>query len=69
MAPELFPEIKLEVDRNRQPGRFLLTGSANVLSLPKISESLAGRMEILPLMPLSQDEIGGETADFRSTSI
>ena len=56
-VPELFLAIKADVDRNRWPGRFLLTGSANVLMLPKLSESLTGRMEILPLWPLSQGEI------------
>lgn len=58
-APELFPAIKVSVDRDRKPGRFLLTGSANVLLLPRLSESLAGRMEILKLWPLSQGEIEG----------
>jgi len=58
-VPALFPAIKLEVDRNRRPGRFLLTGSANVLLLPKLSESLAGRMEILTLEPLAQAEMAG----------
>ncbi len=58
-APELFVSIKAEVDRDRQPGRYLLTGSANVLLLPKLSESLAGRMEILSLWPLSQGELAG----------
>ena len=56
-VPELFPAIKLAVDRDRRPGRFLLTGSANVLFLPQVSESLAGRMEILTLWPLSQGEL------------
>ena len=56
-APELFPAIKISVDQDRRPGRFLLTGSANVLLLPQISESLAGRMELLTLWPLSQGEI------------
>ncbi len=63
-APELFSAIKIEVDRNRTPGRFLLTGSANVFLLPRLSESLAGRIEILPLLPLSQDEIAGERSTF-----
>ena len=63
-APELFPAIKLEVDRNRRPGRFLLTGSANVMLLPRLSESLAGRMEILELWPLSQGEISGRREGF-----
>ena len=56
-VPELFPAIKTAVDRKREPGRFLLTGSANVMLLPKLSESLAGRMEILTLWPFSQGEM------------
>jgi len=58
-VPELLPAIKLRVDRERRVGRFLLTGSANVLSLPRISESLAGRMEIHTLWPLSLGERAG----------
>lgn len=58
-APELFLAIKADVDRNRKPGRYLLTGSANVLLLPRLSESLAGRMEIFTLWPFSQGEFGG----------
>lgn len=58
-APGLFPAIKVRVDRRRRPGQFLLTGSANVLTLPRLSESLAGRMEIVPLFPLSQVELAG----------
>ena len=50
-APDLFPAIKVAVDQDRRPGRFLLTGSANVLTLPRLAESLAGRMEILALFP------------------
>ena len=57
-APELFPAIKRVVDADGRPGRFLLTGSANVFLLPRLAESLAGRMEILPLHPLSQGELG-----------
>jgi hypothetical protein len=64
LAPGLFPALKLEVDRDRRPGRFLLTGSANVFLVPRVSESLAGRIEILPLWPLSQDELGGKPANF-----
>ncbi len=56
-VPALFPAIKAEVDTNRKPGRFLLTGSANVFMLPKLSESLAGRMEIVTLWPFSQGEL------------
>lgn len=63
-VPELFLPIKAAVDRDRRPGRFLLTGSANVLLLPKLSESLAGRMEVLRLWPLSQGEIAGAVEEF-----
>jgi predicted AAA+ superfamily ATPase len=56
-APELFLEIKAAVDRDRRPGRFLLTGSASVMLLPNLADSLAGRMEILSLWPLSRAEI------------
>ncbi len=56
-APELFPAIKRVVDADGRPGRFLLTGSADVFLLPRLAESLAGRMEILPLHPLSQGEL------------
>src|SRR5436190_8682823 len=52
-APGLALAIKSAVDADRKPGRFLLTGSANVLLLPKVSESLTGRIEIHTLWPLS----------------
>lgn len=58
-APELLYAVKAEVDLNRRPGRFLLTGSANVLLTPQVSDALAGRVEFLPLWPLSQGEIDG----------
>ena len=51
-VPALLTAIKRSVDRDRRPGRFLLTGSANLLLLPGVNESLAGRMEIIPLQPL-----------------
>ena len=63
-SPELLPAIKLAVDRDRQPGRFLLTGSAHVLTLPRLSESLAGRMEIIPLYPFSAGELAGTAETF-----
>lgn len=56
-VPDLLRAIKKSVDDDRRPGRFLLTGSANILTLPKVSESLAGRMSIVRLLPLSQAEI------------
>lgn len=63
-APGLLLAIKADVDANRQPGRFLLTGSANVLQLPRLSESLAGRMEPLQLWSLAQTEIARTDARF-----
>ena len=57
MVPALFRSIKARVDQERKPGMFLLTGSANIMVIPKASESLAGRMETIRLMPFSQDEI------------
>lgn len=65
-VPELFPSIKAAIDRKRQPGRFLLTGSANVM-LPQLSESLAGLMEILTLWPCSQGELRGAKQTFLDT--
>ena len=56
-VPALFTAIKRAVDRDRTPGRFILTGSANVLLVPTLSDSLAGRMEILRLHPLAQVEL------------
>lgn len=63
-VPELFPQIKLRVDTDRRPGMYVLTGSANVLLLPKISESLAGRIEHFTLWPLSQGELSGRREGF-----
>lgn len=63
-VPELFTSLKLVVDRDRQPGRFLLTGSANVLLLPKLADSLAGRIEVLRLHPLAQVELRRRSAGF-----
>src|SRR5207247_9412264 len=63
-VPEIFRAIKRAVDRHRRPGRYLLTGSADVLHLPRVSESLAGRMEVLTLWPLSQGELAGRRETF-----
>jgi uncharacterized protein len=63
-VPELFRAIKLAVDSDRRSGRFLLTGSANPLFLPQLSESLAGRVEVLTLWPLSQGEMEGRVEGF-----
>jgi len=56
-VPTLFSALKTAVDRKRTPGRFLLTGSANVLLVPRLADSLAGRMEIRRLHPLAQCEL------------
>ena len=63
-VPELMLAIKESVDRNDEPGRFLLTGSANIATVPTIADSLAGRMATIPLLPFAQSEIRS-TVDFR----
>ena len=63
-APALALAIKAAVDADRRPGQFLLTGSASVLSLPAISDSLAGRMELHTLWPFSQGELAGVCETF-----
>ena len=63
-VPELFTALKVAVDRDRRPGRFILTGSANVLLVPRLADSLAGRMEILRLHPLAQSELAAKQPDF-----
>ena len=63
-VPELFTSIKADVDRHRKPGRYILTGSANVLMLPNLADSLAGRMSVLALHPLAQAEIERTAGSF-----
>ncbi|HSI73223.1 MAG TPA: ATP-binding protein [Fimbriimonas sp.] len=63
-APELFLAIKLAVDKDRKPGAFMLTGSSNVLAMPRLADSLAGRMAVIDLMPLTQGEIDGTPDGF-----
>ena len=63
-VPSLFTALKQAVDRNRRPGRFVLTGSTNVLLLPDLADSLAGRMEILRLHPLAQAELARQAPTF-----
>ncbi len=63
-APDLLLSIKTAVDNDKTPGRFLLTGSANLMTIPKVADSLAGRMEVVRLLPLSQAEIRGEMSNF-----
>lgn len=68
-APEVLRAIKRSVDLDRRPGRFLLTGSANLLLLPNVDESLAGRMEIKRLQPLSESEKNKQPGKFLQTLI
>jgi len=56
-VPAVFTALKSAIDSDRSPGRFLLTGSANVLLVPKLADSLAGRMEIIRLYPFSKGEV------------
>ena len=63
-APQLLLAIKKSGDEDRRPGRFLLTGSANLMALPTVADSLAGRMETLSLLPLSQSEIESRSANW-----
>lgn len=58
-APDLLLALKESVDADPRPGRFLLTGSANLMTLPRVADSLAGRMETVRLLPLAQAEIVG----------
>ena len=63
-APQLLLAIKKSVDEDRRPGRFLITGSANLMTLPTVADSLAGRMETLTLLPLSQSELESQTTNW-----
>jgi len=63
-VPEIFLAIKQDVDENRHAGRYLLTGSANPLLIPRLGDSLAGRMIILNLYSLSQGELQNKYEKF-----
>lgn len=64
LVPALFRAVKLAIDRDRRPGRFLLTGSAAVSVVPDLSQALAGRIEIHTLWPFSQGELEGSVEGF-----
>lgn len=66
-VPELFTSLKTAIDERRTAGRFILTGSANVLLVPRLADSLAGRMGILRLHPLAQCELQGKRPRFLET--
>ena len=63
-VPDLVLAIKLAVDADPRPGRFLLTGSANLMTLPHLADSLAGRIGIIRLLPLAQAELFGNRTSF-----
>lgn len=65
--PGLLLAIKASIDRDRRPGRFLLTGSARALAVPELAGALVGRMEVLTLWPFSQGELRGLEEDFVDT--
>lgn len=58
-APNLLLAIKQSVDKDQAPGRFLLTGSTNLMAMPQVADSLAGRLEVVVLMPFAQAELTG----------
>lgn len=62
-APELLLAIKESVDKDQAPGRFLLTGSTNLMAMPLVADSLAGRLEVITLMPFAQAELAGTPGD------
>jgi len=64
LVPELLRPIKVAVDLDPTPGRFLLTGSSRVLALRTLPDALPGRMEVIELWPFSQGEISGEPDRF-----
>ena len=59
LAPELLRAIKVLVDLDPRPGRFLLTGSSRILALRSLPDALPGRMEVIELWPFSQGEMNG----------
>lgn len=63
-APQLLQALKTVVDRDRRPGQFLLTGSANLLLMPQLGDSLAGRVEYVYLHPLTDAEKARSPGNF-----
>ena len=66
-APDLLLAIKMRVDQHQEPGQFLLTGSANILTAPRIVDALTGRAEYLRLTPFTQGELLGTPETFIPT--
>jgi uncharacterized protein len=63
-APDLMLAIKARLDLHNEPGQFLLTGSANILTLPTIADRLPGRVDYIRLWPFSQGELAGSRERF-----
>ena len=68
LEPSLFRAIKAEIDRDRRPGRFLITGSSRLLSAPDMADALVGRVEMIELWPFSQDELLRKRSEFISSA-
>jgi uncharacterized protein len=64
LEPTIFRAVKASIDRDRRPGRFVLTGSSRLLAAPDMADSLVGRVEVIELNPFSQGELGGVRDDF-----
>ena len=62
-APDLLLAIKESVDKDTRPGRFLLTGSTNLMAMPLVTDSLAGRLEVVTLLPFAQAELAATPGD------
>lgn len=67
LEPTIFRAIKAEVDRDRRPGRFVLTGSSRLLAAPDMADSLVGRVDIIELGPFTQGELTGQPDQFVDT--
>jgi len=63
-APELLSAIKMAIDKDRKAGQFILTGSANILDFKNVSDTLAGRIALFELSPLSFVELNGSQKTF-----
>src|ERR1700722_1105451 len=65
-VPELLAAIKAQLNRDLRPGRYVLAGSTRYATLPQTAQALTGRVDIIPVLPLSQGEINGERETFIS---
>lgn len=63
-VPELLDAIKAELNRDLRPGRYVLAGSTRYSTLPRAGQALTGRVDVVPVLPLSQGEIDGTEERF-----